>query len=263
MSPGTEQPRVSLALRLPFVRGVLWRLGQRASTRRLKRQFLRFAAMADHGPRRFDLRWEDRLLCADDDTATTHFQRDYIYHCAWAARVLEGTRPAQHVDIGSSLAFSTVLSAFIPVSFFDYRPAPISLAGFRPGRADLNALPFEDRSLPSVSCLHVIEHVGLGRYGDPLNPDGDLKAMAELGRVLAPGGNLLVAVPVGRPKLAFNAHRIYASESVRAAFQPLQLREFSLIPDDDDGSPPVRDAGDALVARQRYACGCFWFQRLR
>jgi hypothetical protein len=57
--------------------------------------------------------------------------------------------------------------------------------------------------------MHVIEHIGLGRYGEALDPDGDLKAIRELVRVLAAGGNLLVVVPVGRPRIQFNAHRIY------------------------------------------------------
>jgi len=47
--------------------------------------------------------------------------------------------------------------------------------------------------------MNVVEHVGLGRYGEPLDPEGDIKAMRELRRVLAPGGSLLFVVPVGRP----------------------------------------------------------------
>ncbi|NDC42314.1 MAG: DUF268 domain-containing protein, partial [Chitinophagia bacterium] len=56
-------------------------------------------------------------------------------------------------------------------------------------------LPFESDSIPSLSCMHTIEHVGLGRYGDQLDPQGDLKAIAELKRVVQPGGDLLFVTP--------------------------------------------------------------------
>lgn len=61
------------------------------------------------------------------------------------------------------------------------------------------------------------EHSGLGRYGDQLDPDADLKAMRELKSKMAPGGILFLAVPVGQDCLVFNAHRIYG---------PLRLPEL-------------------------------------
>jgi SAM-dependent methyltransferase len=109
--------------------------------------------------------------------------------------------------------------------------------------------------------MHVVEHVGLGRYGDPLDPEGDLKAMRELTRVLAPGGTLLFVVPVGRPKIVFNAHRIYSYEQVLNCFQGLTLRNFFLIPDNalEDGPMPSATKEDA--DKQAYGCGCFWFTK--
>jgi SAM-dependent methyltransferase len=106
--------------------------------------------------------------------------------------------------------------------------------------------------------MHTIEHVGLGRYGDPLDPEGDLKAISELKRVLKPGGDLLFVTPVGKPTIAFNAHRIYSYEQVRDFFSPLELKEFSLVP--DSGGLLV-NADPALVAAQAYGCGCFWFRK--
>jgi len=124
----------------------------------------------------------------------------------------------------------------------------------------LLALPFEDGSVASLSCMHVVEHVGLGRYGDPLDPDADLKAMRELARVLAPGGNLLFVVPVGQPRVMFNAHRIYSYEQVVDAFPNLVLERFTLIPElGSDGL--VSGASPEQVAMEHYRCGCFWFRR--
>lgn len=53
------------------------------------------------------------------------------------------------------------------------------------------------------------EHDGLGRYGDPINPMGDLRAMAEMKRLLKKDGLLFVSVPIGIDKMVWNAHRVY------------------------------------------------------
>lgn len=210
---------------------------------------------------RFPLGWDDIYPRLGDKTASTTFDRHYVYHPAWAARILALTKPEFHVDISSSLHFSTVVSAFIPVRFYDYRPVDLQLHQLSTDYADLTSLPFEDGSIQSISCMHVVEHVGLGRYGDILDPDGDLKAMGELQRVLADGGSLLFVVPVGRPKIMFNAHRIYAYEQILRYFREIQLKEFALIPDGPDSSGIIYDASQELADAQDYGCGCFWFKK--
>jgi SAM-dependent methyltransferase len=225
------------------------------------RDFLAFRRLAASPQARFAVSWSDRYPCLHDKTASTGFDRHYIYHTAWAARVVRETTPALHVDISSSLYFSAIVSAFCPVKFYDYRPADLGLAGLENGPADLLDLPFADRSIASLSCMHVVEHVGLGRYGDPLDPDGDLKAIAELRRVLAPGGNLLFVVPIGKPRVMFNAHRIYSYDQIREYFRDLRLHQFALVPDDARDGGLVYDASRALADAQSYGCGCFWFRK--
>ena len=110
--------------------------------------------------------------------------------------------------------------------------------------------------------MHVVEHIGLGRYGDPVDYDGDLKAIAELKRVVAPGGNLLFVVPTGQPKIEFNAHRIYGYRQVIAAFAGFALRQFALVTDRAADGDFVIDADPALADQQRYGCGCYWFTKL-
>lgn len=224
-------------------------------------QFHRLKRFGIIGKQRFVMYWKDRYLCLDDRTSTTSFDRHYIFHPAWAARVLAQTRPEFHVDISSSLHFCTLVSAFIPVRFYDYRPVNLKLETLSSERADLLSLPFEDNSIPSISCMHVVEHVGLGRYGDSLDYNGDLKAIRELKRVLAPGGTLLFVVPIGQPKIMFNAHRIYSYEQIIGYFPDLGLREFALIPDDPAGEDLIRHATKEMADAQAYGCGCFWFQR--
>ncbi len=253
----------------PLLPPLLIRMGRAplAAARHLLRypkflaQFQRFQALESGRPPRFAARFGNLQPCLGEDTATTVFDRHYIYHPAWAARVLWQTRPPEHVDISSTLHFCTLVSAFLPVRFYDYRPAPLELSGLACGRADLLRLPFADGSIVSLSCMHTVEHIGLGRYGDPLDPDGDVKAMRELARVLARGGDLLLVVPVGRPRLLFNAHRIYGYDQVIGGFSGLELRQFALVPDEGEEKDFVTEATPEMAARQNFGCGCFWFRK--
>lgn len=211
------------------------------------------------GVKRFCINWRDFYPQVRDKTARTSFDRHYLYHPAWAARVVSQIKPSVHVDISSILHFGTILSAFVPVKFYDYRPADIELSNYSSAHADLLALPFTDNSIESLSCMHTLEHVGLGRYGDPINPEGDLKAISELKRVLKPDGNLLIVVPVGKPKIEYNAHRIYSYEQITEYFSEFSLKEFALIPEKDGGL--IYGASASQVAQENYACGCFWFEK--
>ena len=220
--------------------------------------FLAFRRLSRIHNRPFTLRWKDRYPVLDERTSETAFEPHYTYHPAWAARVIARTKPAMHVDIASTLHFCGMLSAFVPVEFYDMRPARLTLSNLTSRRADLLSLPFPDESIESISCMHVVEHVGLGRYGDPLDPIGDLKAMAELQRVVAVGGSLLFVVPVGRPCIRYNAHRIYGYEEVAKRFARLRMRQFALI--DDEGQFTV-DARPGDADSQENGCGCWWFTK--
>ena len=223
-----------------------------------RRKFDEFARKA--GAKRLLLEWKDRNLCIDDDTDLTHFDRHYVYHPAWAARILKQIQPELQVDIGSSLFFVSVISAFTSVRFYDFRPAELQLSGLEVLTADVTDLKFEDRSIRSLSCMHVVEHIGLGRYGDPLDPNGDLKAMSELQRVLSVGGDLLFVVPVSQPRVVFNAHRVYSPGQIVEQFSELTLNEFALIPQHGPEGLVV-GASEERVSQEDYGCGCFWFSR--
>ncbi len=208
---------------------------------------------------RFNIDFKNIYPCLNDKINSTPFDQHYIYHPAWAARILATTKPDFHADFSSILSFSTVISAFIPVKFYDYRPAQLNLLNFESGFADLTQLPFEDNLFPSVSCMHTIEHVGLGRYGDTLDANGDIKAIIELKRITKPDGDILFVTPVGKQKIEFNAHRIYSFESVIELFFDCRLINFSLIP---DAGGLINNADPKLVEQQNYGCGCFWFKKI-
>ncbi len=194
-----------------------------------------------------------------DKTIATNFDRHYIYHTAWAARKVQEISPQKHIDISSSLYFCGIVSAFIPVDFYDYRQADLDLNNLQSKQGNLHGLPFASNSIESISCMHTIEHVGLGRYGDPIDPDGDTKAIDELKRVVKKNGNLLFVTPVGKPKIEFNAHRVYSYEQITSYFDGFELKEFSLIPESEKDGGIIMNAHPKLVENQNYGCGCFWF----
>lgn len=212
----------------------------------------------------FKMEWGDRNIIFNEATPVTEFDRHYIYHPAWAVRIIKKLNPVIHYDISSALSFSSILSAFLPVKFFDYRPAKLELSNLSSNSSDLTKLSFDDNSIISLSCMHTVEHIGLGRYGDELDFDGDLKAMKELARVLKAGGCLLFVTPIGNiNRIQFNAHRIYNKNYIITIFNKfgLQLVEFVLIPEDSKDGGLVYNASEELLKKQSYACGCFWFTK--
>lgn len=204
--------------------------------------------------------WRERLFMLANRTSETPFDRHYVYHTAWALRRLLEHRPAAHVDVSSSLYFVALASAAIPMTHFDYRPPRLQLPNLECRAGDMLSLPLETNSVASLSCMHVLEHIGLARYGDALDPLGDIKGAQELTRVLALAGRLYFVVPVGQPRVRFNGHRIYDFASVRGLFDGLRLEEWALVPD-DPASSLVMNPPPSLVDAQEYGCGCFVFSK--
>ena len=245
-----------LARRLPIVAPAYRHARQSARYVAFVRDFLAFRREAASRSETMSVRWEDRLPCLGDRSASIGYEPHYLYHPAWAARALARIRPERHVDVSSTLVFVATVSAFVPIDYYEFRPTHLGLDNLRSFQGDLLALPFDNDSIESLSCMHTVEHVGLGRYGDPLDVDGDRKASVELARVLAPGGSLLFVTPVGRPHIRFNANRIYSRQGVLDLFPTLRLKESMLIADDARLIPePSADEID----RQTEGCGCFWF----
>lgn len=193
-----------------------------------------------------------------DRLATSPFDPHYFYQDSWAAQRIGELRPAGHVDVGSRVDLAGFLTSITDVTFVDIRPLEANLEGLTSVAGSILQLPFEERSLESVSCLHVAEHIGLGRYGDPLDPEGTRRAAAELARVLAPAGHLYFSLPVGRARTEFNAHRIHDPREILEMFPDLTLVEFAGV-DDDGNFRRNRDIGELVGSF--YACGMFHFRR--
>ena len=185
----------------------------------------------------------------------------YFLQDLWAARHLYGRGVREHMDVGSRVdGFVAHVLTFCRVTYVDLRPLPAALENLEYRQGSLLDLPMEDSSVRSLSCLHVLEHVGLGRYGDPVDPEGYLRAAAELARVLAPGGVLLLSTPIGQERLCFDAHRVFDPGTVAEAFRGLDLLEFHLV--DDDGLRILLEASFEAARKCDYGCGLFVFSKL-
>lgn len=204
------------------------------------------------------LRVADSYPCLADWVSSTPYDPHYFYQGAWLSRRIAEAKPELHVDVGSSVMTVGVMSAYVPTVFVDYRPLNAQLPNLLNVGGSIVSLPFATASIGSLSCMHVLEHIGLGRYGDPLDPDGARKAAAELARVLAPGGRLYLTTPVGRERVCFNAHRVFSPTRLPDLLSGLSLRAFSWV-DDAGQFHSVDQPGDAVA--NEYACGFYEFEK--
>lgn len=185
---------------------------------------------------------------------------EYFYQDWWVARQIYLKNPDRHLDIGSRLdGFIAHLLVFRNVEFVDVRKVEVQIPGLLCTVGDARELwQYQDGSLGSISCLHAIEHVGLGRYGDSVDPLGSWRVAAEICRVVAPGGYVYISTPIGQERLEFNGQRVFAPQSVIEMFSKLQLELFTVI--DDEGRLWEKAVPDDYV-QARDACGIFVFRR--
>jgi len=98
---------------------------------------------------------------------------------------------------------------------------PYVYPGLQFAQKDVFDLELAPASLDLVINCSAIEHVGLERYGDFGNADGDLAAMERMRRFLKPSGTMLLTIPIGQDATVVPLHRVYGSERL-----PLLLRGF-------------------------------------
>ena len=184
----------------------------------------------------------------------------YFHQDLWAARKIRERGPQQHIDIGSRIdGFIAHLLVFMPVTVVDIRSMKSTVSGLTFLQDDATELArFPSGSIDSLSTLNVAEHFGLGRYSDPIDPDACFKFMKSLERVLAPNGRLYFSVPCGRERVEFNAHRVFAPQTIIDSFPNLKLLSFSAVGDDGNF---YESADPAAVAKSEFSCGLFEFTK--
>jgi len=192
--------------------------------------------------------------CFFDNLKYTPIDPVYFLQDTWAARKIFEFKPDHHYDVGSSVKTIGILSQFVPVTMIDIRPIEIELPNLFFKKGSVLNLPLKDNSINSLSSLCVVEHIGLGRYGDTLDSFGSEKAIKELKRVLKPGGILLISLPIDdQNKICFNAHRIFTRDYILELFSDMVILEEKYI----YGSKMY----DSYDRRKGFGTGLYVFQK--
>ena len=192
--------------------------------------------------------------CLTDKTTNTPLDHVYFYQNAWAASKIFSYKPSRHFDIASQAGFVGIVSQFVPTTMVDIRPIDVQLNGLDFLEADILKLPIADNSLESVSSICVVEHIGLGRYGDSVDAYGSEKAIVELKRITKPGGKILFTVPIDKEsRIYFNAHRAFTRQHIIEHFKDCILMEEKYIYGDR--------MFDEYSADKGFGTGLFYFQK--
>ena len=189
---------------------------------------------------------------------------EYFLQDLVVAQQVLAANPRVHLDVGSRVdGFVAHIAATRSIEVIDIRPMRSPHSNITMHQADLLGLP--DRwhdYCDSVSCLHALEHMGLGRYGDPVSPRGHEAALRKLASVLCPGGVLYLSLPVGRPRVHFNAHRVVDPKALVGLAESIGLRvlRISSITNGPDGA--VHGESDVkTLSAMDYALGMFVFRK--
>lgn len=155
---------------------------------------------------------------------------NYFLQDLWAAKQIIRSGIKQHFDIGSRLDYliAHLLAADIEVTMIDVREFPGEVENLHTIVDDATSLrQVPDNSIESMSALCSLEHFGLGRYGDPVDPEACFKCFSNIQRKLKNGGRLYISVPIGKERVEFNAHRVFYASTIIDSFHTLRLQEFS------------------------------------
>jgi SAM-dependent methyltransferase len=179
----------------------------------------------------------------------------YFFQDLYVAREIFLNNPIKHIDVGSRIdGFIAHLSVFREVEVIDIRPQNSLIKNIVFMQADITSdVQFKDYC-DSISCLHSIEHFGLGRYGDEIDPDGHIKGFESISEILKPNGIFYFSVPMGNPnRIEFNAHRIFSLEYlIRWVEDKYKIEKFSYIDDSNQLFEDVK-LNDQLITE---SCGC-------
>ncbi len=136
---------------------------------------------------------------------------------------------AKILDMGGGNSYSTIVPMLLRLSGVQIlsldpvnRPN-VSKYGVRYLQGDCMHSGLGDASVDVVTIISTLEHVGLGRWGDPLAADGDVQAMQEARRVLVPGGHVVLTIPYGYPTVVYNLHRIYDAGRLERLLDGLEV----------------------------------------
>lgn len=194
-------------------------------------------------------------------------KNEYFWQDLIVARKIFYAMPEKHVDIGSRVdGFVAHVASFREIEVLDVRPITAKIPNILFKEADLmKPLIGMSGYCDSLSCLHALEHFGLGRYGDPIDPHGYERGIANMSKIIKPGGNFYLSTPIGQERVEFNAHRVFDPRTIIrcAETSSLELKELTVIGSDGTvRSVAATERTLRELAECRYNLGMFIFSKL-
>ncbi len=192
----------------------------------------------------------------------------YFHQDLLVAQKIYKAKPTKHVDVGSRVdGFVAHVAAFREIEIFDIRKLSVQNPNILFRLVDFTRLPLEfETYCDSVSCLHALEHFGLGRYGDPIDPFGHIKGLENITKILKPNGVLYLSVPISKKeRIEFNAHRVFSVGTILSLTRNnYKLSSFSFV--DDLGDLVNLENLDLVTffkeKNLHFGCGIFEFVKI-
>ena len=189
----------------------------------------------------------------------------YFHQDLLVAKMIHDNNPRRHIDIGSRLdGFVAHVASFREIEVFDIRPLERSKhQNIKFLQADLMN-PLKVSKTDSLSCLHAVEHFGLGRYNDPIDINGHMKGISNLVSMLEKNGILYISFPIGKKdEVHFNAHRVFHPKSIfknNYIQSHMELVRFDYV--DDLGDLHINSNIDNTLGKLNYGCGIYTLKKL-
>jgi len=190
---------------------------------------------------------------------------EYFWQDLFVAKKIITSNPKRHIDVGSRIdGFIAHLACSRGVEVFDIRPLSAQIENVKFTQWDITKPEGKYFSISDcVTCLHTLEHIGLGRYGDVLDSKGWEKGLASLAQLLQPEGRLWISVPVGKQRVEFNAHRIFSPLTIIDSANKcnLNLEEFYYLEGENFNISKDWEQDMARLSQQNYMLAIFLFKR--
>ncbi|MFY0607746.1 MAG: DUF268 domain-containing protein [Cyclobacteriaceae bacterium] len=201
-------------------------------------------------------------MLRDKNDTSGRLSGHYFHQDLLVAQKIFDNCPKRHVDIGSRTdGFVAHVASFREIEVIDIRETLDEISNIKFVQADFMSPESGLKDYTdSVSCLHVIEHFGLGRYGDPIDLNGHWKGLDNIFKLLKKGGKFYFSTPIGPEKIHFNAHRVFNLRTLVDYFsKAYSIDSFSYV---DDAGILFKDIDFNQGLEGNFGCnfGCAIFE---
>lgn len=190
---------------------------------------------------------------------------EYFWQDLLVARMIFEANPQKHVDVGSRVdGFVAHVASFREIEVLDIRKITSAVPGIIFKQADLMSENHLIEYCDSLSCLHALEHFGLGRYGDKVDSNGSELGLKNMAMLLKDEGNFYLSIPIGIERVEFNANRIFDPNYILIKARENQLQFISLtVIHSDRNIQKITEISNNFqeLALKKYSLGIFCFKK--